>query len=195
MRAPAYKQGSYAMRRAAPAEASLVAYLRFASLVSLELRKHPLEAIRAFMRCLPDVDAGLVEAGRYFVADQGGDLIAGLGWSVLPLRFRCRDFLDEHGARAALKLGEDAVLLRGFFLDPDQGRRGAGAHLLAQVEADILRHRHRSAELIVPASARAYYATLGFKPVAKLGLRLDGGEPLPLIQMRKPLALPYAVAA
>jgi hypothetical protein len=188
-------QGSYAIRRAARAEAGLVAYLRFASLVSLELRKHPLHAIRALMRRLPDADAGLVEAGRYFVADQGGDLIAGVGWSVLPLRFRCRDLLDEHGARIALELGEDAVLLRGFFLDPDQGRRGAGANLLTQVEADILRNRHRSAELIVPAPARAYYANLGFKPVAKLGLRLDGGEPLPLIRMRKPLALPFAVAA
>ena len=103
----AFSQAPYAIRRAEEAETNLLAYLRLASLVSLEMPDHPLQAIRAVMDSLPDVDAPLVASGHYFVADNSGELIAGAGWSVLPLSFRGQDLVnnaDPHGTAWLVKI-------------------------------------------------------------------------------------------
>lgn len=192
---PAFSQASYAIRRAEESEANLVAYLRLASLLSLEMRKQPLAAIRAVMDGLPDVDALLVASGRYLVADHAGELIAGAGWSVLPLSYRGERLLDETGRSSILTTDPGAVFVRGFFLDPDLGRRGAGQQLLARLEADIARAGYDMAEIVVPAAAQIFYRGLGFRPVARLMLRLDRSGPLPLLQMRKPLPCRFAAAA
>jgi GNAT superfamily N-acetyltransferase len=159
------------------------------------MRRQPLEAIRAVMDGLPDIDPALVACGRYFVADHDGDLIGGAGWSVLPLSYRGERLLDETGQRASLMLDPGAVLVRGFFLDPDLGRRGVGARLLARVEADASRMGYDTAEIVVPASSQAYYRSLGFRLVGRLMLELDRSGGLPLLQMRKPLSVRFAVAA
>jgi GNAT superfamily N-acetyltransferase len=192
---PAFGPTSYEIRRAEQAEANLLAYLRLASLLSLEMRRQPLEAIRAVMDGLPDIDPALVASGRYFVADHDGDLIGGAGWSVLPLSYRGERLLDETGERASLMLDPGAVLVRGFFLDPDLGRRGVGARLLARVEADASRMGYDTAEIVVPASSQAYYKSLGFRFAGRLMLELERSGGLPLLQMRKPLSVRFAVAA
>jgi GNAT superfamily N-acetyltransferase len=191
----AFSQAPYAIRRADESETNLLTYLRLASLVSLEMPDHPLEAIRAVIDSLPDVDAPLVASGHYFVADSSGELIAGAGWSVLPLSFRGQDLVHEGGPHDPVISRPGAVLMRGFFLDPDLGRRGAGARLLASVESDAARAGHDSAELVVPAAAQVYYRSLGFRPVAKMTLRRPRIEPLPLLQMRKHLPSRMAAAA
>jgi GNAT superfamily N-acetyltransferase len=191
----AFSQAPYAIRRAEESETNLLAYLRLASLVSLEMPDHPLQVIRAVMDSLPDVDAPLVASGHYLVADSSGELIAGAGWSVLPLSFRGQDLVHGADPRGTVIGGPGAVLVRGFFLDPDLGRRGAGARLLASVESDAARAGYDSAELVVPAAAQVYYRSLGFRPVAKMTLRRPRIEPLPLLQMRKHLPSRMAAAA
>ena len=92
-------------------------------------------------------------------------------------------------------LDADAVLVRGFFLDPDVGRRGVGADLLAHVEADAARAGYDAAELVVPSAAQVLYRSLGFRPVRRLALRVDGDGLVPLLQMRKRLAVRLAVGS
>lgn len=191
----AFNQPSYGVRPALPSETSLINDLRLASLLSLEMPNHSLKAIRAVMCRLPDIDAELVGAERYFVVDHGGDLLGGAGWSVLPSGFQAEHVVGEDGRAASLALGESSVLMRGFFLDPDLGRRGAGASVLARIEADAGRAGHAAAELIVPAWSQLYYRGLGFKPVKKLGLILEKEDVLPLLQMRKGFPVSMAVAA
>jgi GNAT superfamily N-acetyltransferase len=191
----AFHQPAYRIRRAEAAETGLIGYLRLASLICLEMAGHPLDAIRAVMSRLPDVDADLVAAGRYFVADHAGELLGGAGWSVLPLSFRGDRLIDGSGRPATLSLSDNGVLLRGFFLDPDLGRRGAGASLLAQVEAEIARAGHACAEIVVPASSQIFYRSLGFRPVRELALSIERGGPLPMLQMRKCLPVRLAAAA
>ena len=187
-------QPTHNIRRAEPDEASLIRHLRLSSLVCLEMHGHALTAIGALVDALPDADPALVAEGRYFVADAGGDLLGGAGWSVLPLQ-SCGDrIVDEGGEAANLTLSVNAVLVRGFFLDPDLGRRGTGARLLGEIEADAARAGYEAAEIIAPATSDVMYRSLGFKPVRKLGLRLSEGV-LPLIQMRKWLAASLAIAA
>lgn len=192
---PALGQSFYRVRPAELHEVGLVSYLRLASLICLEMTSHPLQAIRTLMSRLPDVDADLVAAGRYFVADSDGDLLGGAGWSLLPLSYRGEGLVDAAGFPTRLEMSEKAVLLRGFFLDPDLGREGAAAALFAQIEAEAARAGHAAVELVGPASSQAYYRSLGFKPGRRLGLRLGRGDVLPLLQMRKGLPLRLAVAA
>ena len=191
----AFHQPHYSVRPAELSETSLIGYLRLASLLSLEIPGASLGAIRAVMSRLPDVGPDLIEAGHYFVADQDGDLLGGAGWSVLPLRYRAEHLMDEDGHAARLSLDRGSVLVRGFFLDPDLGRRGAGASLLTRIEAEAAQAGHSAAELIVPASAQIYYRSLGFRPVGRFALKLDGGEVLPLLQMRKCFGPGLAMAA
>jgi GNAT superfamily N-acetyltransferase len=184
----------YVVRRAALSETGLIGDLRLSSLVSLEMPGDRLDSIRAFTAALPDVDADLVGAGRYFVADSGGELVGGIGWSVLPLGFRGDGLVSEDRNRAALSLAADSVLVRGFFVDPDVGPRAVGTNLLAHLELEAVRAGHGAFELVVPHSAQLIYRSLGFRPVARLALRTDDGV-LPLMQMRKPLAVRLKSAA
>jgi len=185
---------SYTIRRATPGESELIGDLRLASLLSLEVPGGSLQEISAFIAALPDVDADLVRAGRYFVAERRGELIGGVGWSVLPLGFRPGRLLDEDFRPAALSLDPASVLVRGFFLDPDFGRRAVAAHLLPHMEFDAAQAGHESAELIAPSSAEMLYRGLGFRPVRRLFVMADQGS-VPLVQMRKRLPLRLRSAA
>jgi hypothetical protein len=189
------REQSHHLRRADPAEAGMLAYLRLASLLCLEMRDEPLAAVHALIRALPDVDAELLASGRYFVAEKGGDLIGGAGWSMLPLSFRLPRLLDEQGRPAGWSLAQGSVLLRGLFLDPDMGRNGAMASLLARIEADVARAGHAALEVIVPASSQVQYRSHGFRPTGKFGLRLANEGVLPLARMRKGLSCRLAMAA
>ena len=191
----AFTQPPYEFRRASKEDIGLVQYLRFASLVCLEMPTRSLGAVRTVMAGLPDVDSALIGSGHYHVADLGGELVGGAGWSALPLSYRAEGLLGEHGQRTQLTLDSEAAVLRGFFLDPDLGRRGVGAALLAHVEAEVLRDGYRILEIVAPATAQIYYRSLGFKPARRLGLALDSDEVLPMLQMRKCLTVRLAVAA
>ena len=187
-------QQSFVIRRAEKSEAGLIRDLRFASLLSFEMQGDPLKWLGAITAALPDVDADLIRDGRYFVAESGGELIGGAGWSLLPLGFRADRLVEADGRAADLSLDAGAVLVRGFFLDPDGGRRAAAADLLAHVEADAACAGHEAAELVVPSSAEVLYRSLGFRPVRRLALRVDDGS-LPLLQMRKRLPVRLKSAA
>jgi GNAT superfamily N-acetyltransferase len=185
----------YLIRQADQSEASLVSYLRLASLMSLDMAGHSLATVRNFMNALPDVDPTLLGAGSYYLADNDGDLIGGAGWSVLPLTFRGQSLVEQDGSRLAFTLGENSVLIRGFFLDPDAGRQSAGAALLSHIEEDVLRAGYSGADIVVPTSSQLRYRFLGFKAARKLVMKSQGLAVLPLVQMRKTLAPRCALAA
>jgi GNAT superfamily N-acetyltransferase len=186
---------SYVVRPAERREAGLIGYLRMASLLCLEMPGYSLDAVRAVMMALPDVDAELIAAGRYVVVESGGDLLGGVGWSVLPLSFRADRLIDDSGRPADPLLGHNAVLLRGFFLDPDLGRHGIGANLVARIEADAAREGHCLAEVLLASSGQRLYRSMGYKLTRRLGMRFAGADLVPIVQMRKSLAARLAVAA
>jgi len=166
-----------------------------ASLLCLEMSGQSLETVRAVMTSLPDVDAELIAAERYTVVECNGDLLGGIGWSVLPLSFRADRLMDDCGRPVDRLLGHNAILVRGFFLDPDLGRHGIGANLVAQVEAEAARAGYGSAEVLVPSPGQRLYRSMGFKLVRRLGMRSAGSELVPMVQMRKSLTARLAVAA
>ena len=183
------------LRLANASEISLISDLRLSSLLSLEMPRHSLQAVNAIIAAFPEIDATLVEHGRYTVAESNGDLIGGGGWSELPARPRMAQLVHENGAAAFVSFDAGSVLLRGFFLDPDLGRRGVGAALIRQIEVEAAEAGYCAAETIVPADAQLLYRSLGFKPTRRLALAIRPGEILPLLQMRKSFAPCMAAAA
>jgi GNAT superfamily N-acetyltransferase len=180
-------QASFTIRRATRAESEFVKDLRLASLLWLEMPGGPLEAIGALTTRLPDLDAELVGSGQYFVAESGGDLIGGLGWSVTPVAFRPGRIVNEDFRPADLSFDPGSVLVRGFFLDPDLGRHSAASRLLAHVEFDAAEAGHDVAEIVAPASAEVLYRSLGFRPVRRLLIMAENHGGVPLVRMRKRL--------
>lgn len=191
----AMPQVPFVLRRAGRADLDILTELRLISLLSLEMPRYSLGAIRTMLASIPDLDAGLLESGQYSVAEHAGELIGGAGWSVLPVQFRSERLVHEGGAPAFVSLDPASVLLRGFFLDPDLGRRGVGAALLKQIEAEASQQGHVGAEIIVPADAQLFYRSLGFRPMRRLSLVLDCDEGTPVLQMRKAFAPRLAAAA
>ena len=185
---------SYAVRRARPDEIAAAADLRLASLMVFEMPNRPLRAVEALRQALPEIDMEMIEDGRYFLADLHGELIGGAGWSTLADDWRAEDLFDNRGAPVRRPLSEDAVVIRGFFLDPDLARRAVGANLLAYVEADAARAGHFAAELLIPEAAQVMYRSLGYRPVRTLFLR-DGEHVVPVLQMRRSLPMRLTAAA
>jgi GNAT superfamily N-acetyltransferase len=191
----ALAQAPFTLRRADSSETNHLNDLRLSSVLSLEMPRHSLVAIKAVLAAVPDIDASMLAGGRYVVAEHEGDLIGGAGWSVLPVQFRSERIVHEDGGPAFISLDAGSVLLRGFFLDPDLGRRGVGAALLRRVEADAGDEGYSAAEAIVPADAQLLYRSMGFRPTRKLAVRLDNREAHPVLQMRKAFASRLAAAA
>jgi len=191
---PARYQPPFILRRAPVSELGLISHLRLASLLCLEIPGLALEAVGALLTAAPDLDGPLLASGRYFVADRGGELIAGGGWSLLPLSFCNGPLTADDGRPARVALDDGSVLLRGFFLDPDLGRQGAAAALLAQLGAEAAAAGHSAFEAMAAAEAHALYAGLGFRTVRRLRMEVDG-EPMDLVQMRKALVQRLPAAA
>jgi GNAT superfamily N-acetyltransferase len=185
----------YVVRRARRHELAAVDDLRLASLIALEMPKRPLAAVAALRRLLPDIDEPCMDGGCYFVADLRGELIGGAGWTPLPEGWRAEGLFTNDGRGVGQPVSPDAVVLRGFFLDPDLGRRAVGANLLAHVEADVARAGHFAAELIVPESAQVMYRSLGYRPVGQFRLIVEGADALPVLKMRRSLPQRMTAAA
>jgi GNAT superfamily N-acetyltransferase len=166
-----FVQQTHLIRRAHRGEAALIAHMRRASLWCLDLAGHSTEIISDLLRRVPDFDAELVESGTYFVAERAGDVLGGVGWSPL----------GEKGAE------DDAVMVRGFFVDSEDSRVTIGTRMLAHVEADAARAGFGAAEIVAPASLHGFYRGLGFRTICRLPF-VHGDESLPLVHMRKVLS-------
>lgn len=181
----ALNRPNYLIRSAMKGETGMLADLRMASLLCLEMPNQSLATIRTFMSALPDVDERLVAGGSYSVADKDGDLIAGAGWSPMRRPLQGSRLVGADGKMMNFSVGDDSVLIRGFFLDPDMGRQGAGTTLLSHVQDSAARAGYSAGEILIPASSQLYYRSLGFRSVAAAELKLEGTGSLALVQMRR----------
>ena len=176
----AFIQPKPVIRPARIGEASLVSYLRHAALWCVDMPGRSPETIGAFLERVPDVDAELIGSGRYTVVERGGVILGGAGWSPLPPSDRAWLFGEAEEAGLG---GEDAVLVRGFFVD-DEIRYATGLGLLARVEEEAARAGFRSAEIVAPIVLQDYHRAMGFRAARRL--QFSGGEEtVPLVHMWK----------
>ncbi len=124
-------QQSFVIRRAEQSEGGLIRDLRFASLLSFEMAGDPLAWLRAFTAALPDVDPDLIREGRYFVADSGGELIAGATSSTASER----DAGDEPAAHGSSGTSSAHELCRSPVSMATSGIRSLARKLVTRARA------------------------------------------------------------
>lgn len=132
------------------------------------------------------VDSELIRDSTYYVAEDGGSIVACGGWSFRKTLFggdgqagRQSDVLDPV---------HDAARVRAFFVHPGAARRGIGRALLERCEADARAHGFRAAELVATLPGRRLYAAYGYVGNKRIAYPLPGGLSIDFVPMRKPLA-------
>ena len=180
------------VRRAQPGETALLAYLRQAALWCADMPGRSPDTIAAFLDRIPDIEPALVEEGRYFVADNGREILGGAGWSPLGPDVRAWLF-GEHNRASHPDCGGEAVLIRGFFLQDRSGLR-VGLSLMAEVQAEAMRAGFGSAEVIAPVALQDSFLSMGFRVHCRLEFGA-GEEPVQLVHMRKAFTTALSEAA
>lgn len=126
------------------------------------------DAELAAWRSLPPHDlVALIEAGRYRVAEQGGRLLGGAGWSE-----------SEDGGSATVRL---------VFVHPAAHGQGVGAALVSAIEREVT--ARGIARLFVPAALNAvgFYERLGYRRLERRAIAV-GAVSVPYQQMFKDAA-------
>jgi GNAT superfamily N-acetyltransferase len=131
------------------------------------------------------LDTQLIDDATYFVVQAAGVLAGCGGWSR-----RATLYGGDHSAgrdAALLDPTKDPAKVRAMYTHPDFTRRGVGRLILARCEAAAAAEGFTTLELMATLSGRPLYAAYGFAAVEEI-VDDRGGEPVPLVRMRKPVA-------
>ena len=142
-----------------------------------------IEASRAIM----GIDTQLIDDGTYFVVLADGAVAACGGWSRRATLYGG----DHSGGRDAALLDPacEAARVRAMYTAPAYARRGAGRLILQLCEAAAAAEGFTALELMATMAGQPLYAAAGFT-VSEHVVETAGGEGVPLVRMRKPIAQP-----
>lgn len=132
------------------------------------------------------VDTQLVDDGTYFVAEDGGRLVACGGWS----RRRTLFGGDARQGRDAglLDPRADAARVRAFFVDPQHARRGLGRAILARCEAEARAAGFTRLALMATLPGVRLYAAHGWVADAPIEHPVGDGVTITFVPMTKTCA-------
>ena len=132
---------------------------------------------------LHEVEADLVDAGTYYVAEVDGEVIAGSGWSAGGSLQRTADGPTVECGTAAM---------RASYVDPRYARRGIATLLARTTETAATLSGFRRFETMCTPPSAAMRSALGYRLVRHERAPLPHGLTLTLAVMRK--QLPYEAA-
>jgi GNAT superfamily N-acetyltransferase len=134
------------------------------------------------------VDRQLIRDRTYFVAENGGALIACGGWSKRASLF------GSDSARTAedalLDPLQDAARIRAFFVHPGHARRGLGRAILIACEEAIRAARFHAVQLVATLPGVPFYRTFDYQTDERYEVPLANGLSLPVVRMSKNLMSP-----
>lgn len=132
-------------------------------------------------------DTALIGDGTYFVIEEDGAVAAAGGWS----RRRTLYGGDQAktGPDALLDPATEAARIRAFFVDPRFARRGLGRRMLEHCAAEATREGFGALELMATLPGVPLYTALGFVEVERVAPVQPDGVALPMVRMRRELAL------
>jgi GNAT superfamily N-acetyltransferase len=168
------------IRRAVAAERDVLVALQHASLRVLGRACYEDSAIEAFITEVGTMDPSLLDAGTYFAARIGSQLIGCGGWTS-----RSPSYADHlPGGRETAP----RATIRSIYVDPHWVRRGVASVVMAAIERDIAAAGFRKATLTATVNGVPFYRRLGYRSGEPVVLRLSGGVTFVCINMEKPLA-------
>ncbi|MGQ7791226.1 hypothetical protein ACUN0C_02330 [Faunimonas sp. B44] len=180
------------IRRGRESELPLVDHLYRASLLCL-LAREAADGMAGFGRASA-LPADIVPlGGGFFVAEENGALIGGLGWR--PNAGPGTDpLIAQRGSRA---FGPDVVrsaVVLGFFVVPDQGATAVARRLMTWLEVDAGRAGFNRVVAVVHPLMADIHSEIGFCVERVVRWDKVSGRSLSLLQMHKriPATIPAA---
>ncbi|NEA34754.1 GNAT family N-acetyltransferase [Streptomyces sp. SID13031] len=126
-----------------------------------------------------EVEPELVEAGRYYVVEIDGVVVAGSGWSVGGV------FSPPGHLTVPTTVDEETAIMRAAYVDPDWSRRGLMTLLVHVTETLAKVAGFRTFEALCTPAAEAFLTTLGYHLVERVPTTLPDGTELMGARMRK----------
>ncbi len=149
--------GGISIRRARPAEASLLTELALRSKASWGYDA----AFMARCRVALTVDADALRRQPHYVAEnEGGAILGFYGF-------------EPEG---------DAIGLSRFFVEPDAIGSGVGRALMEHAKESARRAGHRTLIAIADPNAAKFYERLGGRPAGSAPSEIDPARPLPILR-------------
>ncbi len=115
----------------------------------------------------------LLASGRYFVAEDGGEVVGAGGWSPEA----------PGGGRITQGLGH----VRHVATDARAARRGIGRAVMGRVMEDAWDAGTRRLSSLSTLTAVPFYEALGFRALRPLNLSFGAGVPFPAVEMERDL--------
>lgn len=129
------------------------------------------------------LDTQLITDGTYFVAEIGGRLAGGGGWSRRATLYGGDGAAALRDARL-LDPAREPARVRAMYTDPDFARRGVGRRILAASEAAAREAGFATVELMATLSGARLYRVCGYAAIEDVVSEVDGMA-VPLVRMRK----------
>ena len=132
------------------------------------------------------VDTQLIADQTYFVAEAGGQIVGGGGWSKRNTLFG-GDQAKSNETDTLLNPGEQPARLRAFYVHPEWSRRGIGKLITNACETAARNAGFTSVELIATLPGQPLYEANGYEIVCPFEIPLPDGLSLPAFRMTKSL--------
>ena len=176
---------AFTIRPATKADVPILARLIERSIRSIAIGFYDGPQIESSLRHLYGIDSQLIEDGTYLVVECDQEPVACGGWSWRRTPFG-GDHVGQVRDESERVPGEDAAVIRAFFVDPDWTRRGLGRLILEACEEAGGARGFDRYELTSTAMGVAFYASCGYRGIEDVDVTLPDGAVLAHVNMRKP---------
>ena len=152
------------------------------SLRVLGRRHYTATQIEAFIACIGTMDDYLVDDRTYLVAQLDGEMLGCGGWTTrLP-------GYASHAQGEIHPPDPSRATVRSVFVEPLAAGQGVGRRIMGAVENFMRAEGIRVAELGSTENGRAFYSSLGYRPLSAFHVDIGDGINMRLTRMSKPLA-------
>ena len=177
---------SIRIRQATTSDIPALQRLIDASVRALSSPYYNQEQIESSLTNVFGVDSQLIQDETYFVAETGGQIVGGGGWSKRRTLFG-GDQAKPNEIDELLDPATEAARIRAFYVHPDWSRRGIGRKIADTCEDAARAAGFKMLELIATLPGEPLYLAMGYRIVEPFPIPLPDGRSLPAFRMEKKL--------
>ncbi len=174
------------LRKAQPKDIPALASLIDASIRELSTEFYDATLVESSLKHLFGVDSTLIDDGTYFLIEVEDEIVACGGWSWRRTPFggdHIEGGVRDDGRRVP---GQDAAVIRAFYVHPDWTRRGLARRLLEACETAARNDGFDRFQLTSTQMGAPLYMACGYREVAPEPVTLPDGSVIENTRMVKP---------